>query len=135
MAPVSSRAPRANQRRSGRRIAGNGSRWAVVLLLVAVALAGAGCGGDDAASSEDVAAVEAGVHALGTTQNVSCEELGEEEVGGVERLVFTCGFDEEAEQSGEMRTARRCFVLEDDQSVTDVTAELRDRGSCPVTSP
>ena len=70
--------------------------------------------------------------ALGTTQNVSCEELGNEDVGGVDRLVFTCGFDEEEDQSGEMRAARRCFVLEDDGSVDDVTAELRDRGSCPV---
>jgi hypothetical protein len=94
----------------------------------------AGCGGDDGASSEDVSAVEAGVVALGTTQNVSCEELGNEDVGGIERLVFTCGFDEEEDQSGEMRTARRCFVLEDDGSIEDVTAELRDRGTCPVTS-
>jgi len=77
--------------------------------------------------------VEAGVVALGTTQNVICEELGDEDVGGVERSVFTCGFDEEENQAGEMRAARRCFVLEDDRSVTDVTAELRDRGSCPVT--
>jgi hypothetical protein len=122
-------------RRADRRIPRNGSRWAVAILGCAAALAlGAGCGGDDgAATSEDVAAVETGVVELGTTQNVSCEELGSEEVGGVERVVFTCGFDEEAEQDGEMRAARRCFVLEEDRSVTDVTAELRDRGSCPVT--
>jgi hypothetical protein len=105
----------------------------VVLLLC---LAAAGCGGDSGgASSEDVAAAEAGVVALGTTQNVSCEELASEEIGGVERVVFTCGFDEEVTLDGEMQAARRCFVLEDDRSVTDVTAELRDRGSCPVTSP
>ena len=97
-------------------------------LLVALV---AGCGGEDG-TSEDLAAVETGVVALGTTQNVSCEELGNEDVGGVDRLVFTCGFDEEEDQSGEMRAARRCFVLEDDGSVDDVTAELRDRGSCPV---
>ena len=96
-------------------------------------LAAAGCGGDE--GSDDVAAVEAGVVALGTTQNVSCEELGNEDVGGIERVVFTCGFDEEEDQSGEMRAARRCFVLVDDGSVDDVTAELRDVGSCPVTSP
>ena len=94
----------------------------------------AGCGGGGGASSEDIAAVEAGVVALGTTQNVSCEVLGDEDVGGVEREVFTCGFDEEMDQAGEMRAARRCFVLEEDQTVDDVTAELRDRGSCPVTS-
>ena len=98
-----------------------------------MAVAAAGCGGgDDGAASGDAAAVAAGVVALGTTQNVTCEELGDEDVGGVERLVFTCGFDEESTQAGEMRAARRCFVLEDDRSVTDVTAELRDRGSCPV---
>jgi hypothetical protein len=103
-----------------------------VALVAAIAV---GCGSGDSAGSEDIAAVEAGVVALGTTQNVSCEELGNEDVGGVDRLVFTCGFDEEEDQSGEMRTARRCFVLEDDGSLDDVTAELRDRGSCPVTSP
>jgi hypothetical protein len=91
----------------------------------------AGCGGDEPTSG-DTAAVEAGVVALGTTQNVSCEELGDEDVGGVERLVYTCGFDEEKDQSGEMRTARRCFVLRDDGSVDDVTVELRTQGSCPV---
>jgi hypothetical protein len=106
------------------------------LACLAAALVAAGCGGDGgSASDEDIAAVEAGVVALGTTQNVSCEELGTEPVGGVERVVFTCGFDEEVTQAGEMRAARRCFVLEDDRSVTDVTADLRDAGSCPVTSP
>jgi hypothetical protein len=103
---------------------------ALLLLVAAVAVA-AGCGGDDSGSG-DVAAVEAGVVALGNTQNVSCSELGDEEVGGVERLVYTCGFDEEEDQSGEMRVARRCFVLRDDGSVDDVTAELRETGSCPV---
>ena len=93
----------------------------------------AGCGGG-ANGSEDVAAVEAGVVALGTTQNVSCEELGDEQVGGVERMAFTCSFDEEKSGgAGEMRVARRCFVL-DGSSVEDVTAELRNQGSCPVTS-
>jgi hypothetical protein len=101
--------------------------------LVAIALA-AGCGGDDA-GGEDVAAVEAGVVALGTTQDVSCEELGAEEVGGTQATVYTCSFEEEAEQSGEMRPAKRCFTLAGDGSVTDVTAELRARGSCPVIGP
>jgi hypothetical protein len=105
----------------------------VLIVFVAAVVVVAGCGGDDS-SSGDVAAVEAGVVALGTTQNVSCDELGDEDVGGVERLVYTCGFDEEEDQSGEMRAARRCFVLEEDGSVDDVTAELRDRGSCPITS-
>jgi hypothetical protein len=124
----------ASARRADQRIRLNGSRWAIALpaVLAAAALTAAGCGGDGDASSDDVAAVESGVVALGTTQNVSCEELGSEEVGGVERVVFTCGFDEEATQAGEMRTARRCFVLEDDRSVTDVTVELRDGGACPV---
>ena len=98
-------------------------------------LAVAGCGGDDGTSSDDVAAVEAGVVALGNTQNVSCEELGTEEVGGVESTVFTCSFDEESNQAGMMRAASRCYVLREDGTVDDVTADLRARGSCPVTSP
>lgn len=104
----------------------------IAAVLVTIVLA-AGCGGD--AGGEDVAAVEAGVVALGTTQDVSCEELGPEEVGGTESTVYTCSFEEEAEQSGEMRPANRCFTLADDGSVTDVTAELRARGSCPVIGP
>jgi hypothetical protein len=117
------------------RIRRNGSRSAIALLAALAVAVAAGCGGDGGASEEDLAAVEAGVVALGTTQNVSCEELGSEEVGGVERLVFTCGFDEEEPGgAGEMRAARRCFVL-DGSAVDDVTAELRGRGSCPVTSP
>lgn len=106
------------------------------MLLVTLALV-AGCGGDGgAASPDDVAAVEAGVVALGTTQNVSCQELGTEEVGGVDSAVFMCSFEEEAEQTGEMRSANRCFVLDaDGTEVVDVTADLRARGSCPVISP
>ena len=104
------------------------------MVAVGIGLA-AGCGGD-AASSEDVAAVEAGVVALGTTQNVSCKELGSERFGDVDSTVFMCSFEEEAEQTGEMRPANRCFVLDADGTrVTDVTADLRSRGSCPVISP
>jgi hypothetical protein len=108
-------------------------RGLVVVACAAAALLLAACGSDEPAS-DDVATVEAGVVALGTTQNVSCEELGVEPVGGVDRTVFTCGFEEEADQSGEMRPARRCYVLAEDGSVEDVTVELRGRGSCPVTS-
>jgi hypothetical protein len=82
-----------------------------------------------------VSKVEAGVVALGTTQNVSCKELGSEEISGVESTVFTCTFDEEMDQAGMMRAASRCYVLKDDGSVDDVTADLRAQGSCPVTSP
>jgi hypothetical protein len=117
------------------RIRDNGSRWTIALLCALLVVLAAGCGGGDSASSEDVAAVEAGVVALGTTQNVSCEVLGDETVGGVERQVFTCGFEEEmSAQAGEMRAARRCFVLEENGAVEDVTNELRSKGSCPVTS-
>jgi hypothetical protein len=100
-----------------------------------VVVLAAGCGGDDTGSG-DVAAVEAAVVGIGTTQNVSCSELGSEAVGGVERMVYTCGFDEEISgQAGEMRAARRCYVLrEDGATVDDVTVELRGRGLCPVTS-
>ena len=100
-----------------------------------IGLAIAGCGGDSA-SSDDVAAVEAGVVALGTTQNVSCKELGTERFGDVDSTVFMCSFEEEKEQTGVMRQANRCFVLSDDGTgVTDVTVDLRARGSCPVISP
>src|SRR5262245_21320386 len=84
----------ARTRRNGVRIRRHGSRSPIALLAVLAVGLAAGCGGDDGGSG-DVAAVEAGVVALGTTQNVSCDELGSEEVGGVERMVFTCGFDEE----------------------------------------
>jgi hypothetical protein len=94
----------------------------------------AGCGGGDG-SADDVSKVEAAVFALGTTQNVSCKELGAEEISGVESTVFTCSFDEESDQAGMMREASRCYVLRDDGSVDDVTADLRSQGSCPVTSP
>lgn len=112
----------------------NGSRSAIVVLLAVVAALAAGCG-SGGGDSGDVTKVEARVVALGTTQNVSCSELGTEEVSGVESTVFTCTLDEEMDQAGMMRAASRCYVLEDDGSVDDVTADLRSRGSCPVTSP
>jgi hypothetical protein len=131
--------PPRSARRTDLRIPRNGSRslpalFAALVVAVGVGLA-AGCG-SDGGSSEDVAAVEAGVVALGTTQNVSCKELGSETFGDVGSTVFMCSFEEEAEQTGEMRPANRCFVLSDDAArVTDVTADLRSRGSCPVISP
>ncbi len=104
--------------------------------MVAVGIGfAAGCGGDEV-GSQDVAAVEAGVVALGTTQNVSCEELEGETFGDAESTVFMCSFEEEKEQTGEMRDANRCFVLDaDGTGVTDVTTDLRSRGSCPVIAP
>ena len=104
------------------------------MVAVGIGLA-AGCGGDGA-SSEDVAAVEAGVVALGTTQNVSCKELEGETFGDDESTVFMCSFEEEAEQTGEMRSANRCFVLDaGGTEVIDVSVDLRSRGSCPVIAP
>jgi hypothetical protein len=102
-------------------------------LALAATLGLGGCGGGSDAG--DVAAVEEAVRGFGTTQNIACDVLGQEKVAGVERRVFTCSFEEEASVSGRMRPASRCYVLEESGTVSDVTAELRDRGSCPLTSP
>jgi hypothetical protein len=108
-------------------------RSATAPLALAATLALGGCGGGSDAG--DVAAVEEAVRGFGSTQNIVCDALGREKVAGVEHEVFSCSFEEEESVSGRMRPASRCFVLEESGSVTDVTAELRDRGSCPVTSP
>lgn len=92
-----------------------------------------GCG--DGSDAGDVAAVEEAVRGFGTTQNITCDALGHEKVAGVERQVFSCTFEEEESVSGRMRPASRCYVLQKSGTVSDVTAELRDRGSCPLTSP
>lgn len=112
----------------------NGSRLA---LLVCVAAVAAACGGSATVQKPqaDVAAVEAALAAQGDVQEVACEELGREEIEGVEQVVFMCAFSEGEDASGRMRAANRCFVLSAEGTVTDVTRVLRDRGSCPVTSP
>jgi hypothetical protein len=110
-----------------------GIRSAAALFALGGSLSLAGCGGGS--DGGDVAAVEEAVRGFGTTQNITCEALGQEQVAGVERQVFSCSFDEEESASGRMRPANRCYALEESGSISDVTAELRDHGSCPLTSP
>lgn len=106
-------------------------------MLVCVAAIAAACGGNATAEEPqaDVAAVEAALAAQGDVQDVTCSELGREEIEGVEEVVFMCAFSEGEDAAGRMRAANRCFVLSAEGTITDVTRVLRDRGSCPVTSP
>ncbi len=90
------------------------------LLLVALALAG--CGGDEPAASEDeLEVVRSSIVGFGTTQGVRCEDADGARVRGL--AVVRCTFEEEEDVSGAMRAQDRCYVVEAG-AVVDVTREL-----------
>lgn len=123
-------------RETGLRIRTNGSGFAVLLTLAA--LVAAGCGGESepestTAATGAVAEVESAIRDLGTTQEVSCESVGDVALGDAEREVVRCSFSEEKEMSGEMRSRAGCFVVEDG-TLREVTDEVPADVTCVVTS-
>ena len=106
--------------------------------VAAIAIAAAGCGGGESSStgsgttaddSPVVAAVEQALYEQGGTQAISCESLGSVAVAGVSREVARCMFEEEKNDSGEMRARGGCFVVEDGAAV-DVTMKVPADVTC-----
>ena len=110
-----------------------GPKRSGVILVVAAALAG--CGGDDRpAAKESIDTVRAAIVGFGTTQSVRCEDADGAELRGL--AVVRCGFEEEVDESGVMSAQDRCYVVESG-AVVDVTRELPigTLRSCTVSAP
>ena len=109
------------------------SKRSGLILVVAAALAG--CGGDEEpAGNESVETVRTAIVGFGTTQSVRCEDADGATLRG--RAVVRCGFEEEVDESGVMSAQDRCYVVESG-AVVDVTRELPigTLRSCTVTAP
>ena len=109
------------------------SKRSGLILVVAAALAG--CGGDEEpAGNESVETVRTAIVGFGTTQSVRCEDADGATLRGL--AVVRCGFEEEVDESGVMSAQDRCYVVESG-AVVDVTRELPigTLRSCTVTAP
>jgi hypothetical protein len=115
----------------------NGSGFPVLLLVAALALTAAGCGGDTeeptTAATGAVAEVEGAIRDLGTTQEISCESVGNVALGGGEQEVVRCSFSEEENMAGDMRPRAGCFVVEEG-TLREVTDEVPGDVVCVVGS-